>query len=198
MNNQNSSNQMSCQSNFNRINISMNMNNQSLSQSNIILLEKQNKDYKIKINNLENYIKELQIKLEEKEKIINKEKIKNDNLNKKIKELENISNNNSIIKDIKELENEIKLFKSYCKFSEEEKLISIKFISVEQNIDYSLISKKTEKFIKIEASLYEKYPKLEIDNYFNAYGKRINRNKTLEQNNINNNDIISLNINNLD
>ena len=46
--------------------------------------------------------------------------------------------------------------------------------------------------------LYEKYPKFEIDNYFKVCGKRINRNKTLEQNNINNNDIITLNINNLD
>jgi len=196
MNNQNSSNQMSCQSNFNRINISMNMNNQSLSQSNIILLEKQNKDYKIKINNLENYIKELQIKLEEKEKIINKEKIKNDNLQKEINNLKNISNFDS---KIKELENEIKLFKSYYNFSEEEKLISFKIISVNQDINFNIIYKNTEEFSKIESILYKKYPKyIESENYFLVNGNKINKHKSLKENKINNNDVITLEVINFD
>jgi len=64
-------------------------------------LDKQNEEYQIKINKLENYIKELELKLKEKDKIINDEKIKNDNLNKRIKELENISNNNNIKNNIK-------------------------------------------------------------------------------------------------
>ena len=64
-------------------------------------MDKQNEEYQIKINKLENYIKELELKLKEKDKIINDEKIKNDNLNKRIKELENISNNNNIKNNIK-------------------------------------------------------------------------------------------------
>ena len=47
--------------------------------------------------------------------------------------------------------------------------------------------------------LYEKYPKyIDTNNFFVVNGNKINRNKTLEQNNIKNNDIITLKINNLD
>ena len=116
----------------------------------------------------------------------------------KLKELENVS----IIylkRRIIKLENEIKLFRKHYNFSEGEKLISIEFISSAQDINYSLISKNTEKFLKIEYILYEKYPKyMETVNYFLSGGNRVNRNKTLEQNNIKNNDIITLIMNNLD
>ena len=205
MNNQNSSNQMSNQSNFNRMNINMrndfpnqksSFNNQSLSQNNSLLLEKQNKEYKIKINNLEKYIKELEMKLKEKDKIINEERIKNNNLQKEITNLKNISNFNS---KIKELENEIKLFKTYYHFSEGEKLILIKFVSVNQDINFEIIAKNTEIFSKIEHILYEKYPKyIELENYFLVHGNKINRHKSLKENKINNNDVITLEVNNLD
>jgi len=161
--------------------------------------ENKNKEYINKINELEKYIKELELKLKEKDKIINEEKIKNENLNKKIKELENISNKNLEINNIIELENEIKLFRKYNNFTEGEKLISIKFGSEEQDIDYSIIIKNTELFSKIEAMLYNKYPKyIETENYFLVGGNKINRHKTLENNNIKNNDIITLYINNFD
>ena len=139
------------------------------------------------------------MKLKEKDKIINKEKIKNDNLQKEIKELKNKSNINSKINDAKELENEIKLFKTYYHFSEGEKLISIKFVSVNQDIDYDIIAKNTEIFSKIEHILYEKYPKyIESENYFLVHGSKLNRHKTLKENKINNNDVITLEVNNLD
>ena len=158
-------------------------------------MDKQNEEYQIKINKLEKYIKELELKLKEKDIILNDEKIKNDNLNKRIKELENISNNNNIKNNIKELENEIKLFKSYCKFSEEEKLISIKFISVNKAINFNIIAKNTDIFSKIEAILYEKNPKyVNSENYFLVNGNRINKNRSLQDNKIKNNDIITLQI----
>ena len=164
-----------------------------------VSVDKQNEEYKIKINNLEICIKELELKLKEKDKIITEEKLKNDNLNKKIKELENKSSNNYKINDIKELENEIKLFKSYCKFSEEEKLISIKFISVNQDINFDIIAKNTDKFSKFETILYEKYQKyVDSENYFLVNGNRINRHRSLQENKINNNDVITLEINNFD
>ena len=53
--------------------------------------ENKNKEYINKINELEKYIKELESKIKEKDRIINEEKIKNENLNKKLKELQNRS-----------------------------------------------------------------------------------------------------------
>ncbi len=159
--------------------------------------DSKDKEYKNKVNELEKHIKELELKIKEKDLIINEEKIKNDYLNKKIKELENITNKQ--INNIFELENEIKLFRKYNNFSKGEKLISIKFISGTQDIDYSLITRNTEKFLKIEVNLYERYPKyIETENYFVVGGNKINKYKTLEQNNIKNNDIITLLINNMD
>jgi len=161
--------------------------------------ENKNKEYINKINELEKYIKELELKLKEKDRIINEEKIKNENLNKKIKEFENISNNNLKINNIIELENEIKLFRKYNNFSEGEKLISIKFGSEEQDIDYSIIIKNTELFSQIETMLYKKYPKYtETENYFLVGGSKIKKHKTLKENNIKNNDIITLYINNFE
>jgi len=105
------------------------------------------------------------------------------------------------LKKIKEYLNKItkakidenNLFKKYNNFSSEEKLISIKFISDEQNIDYSLPIKNTEKFDKIEAMLYDKYPNyIKPDDYFVVKDKRkINKDKTLIENNIENNDEIT-------
>ena len=47
--------------------------------------------------------------------------------------------------------------------------------------------------------IYEKYPKfMKTNNCFLVRGKTINRNQTLEQNNIKNDDIITLIINNSD
>ena len=166
--------------------------------------DNQDKEYINKINELEKYIKELELKIKEKnsiikenERIIKEEKIKNKNLNKKIKEIEKISNNNLGIID--DLENEIKLFKTYNKFSEGEKLIPIKFASEAQDIDYNMVIKNTEIFSKAETMLYSIYPKYtETENYFLVGGIKINRNKPLEQNNIKNYDVITLYINDFD
>ena len=100
------------------------------------MLLKQNEEYKNKIIGLENIIKELKIQLIEKDKLLKEEKIKNDNLNEKIKEIENISNDKTKTNKITEIENEIKLFRTYYNISSNEKLISIKFISGNQDIDF--------------------------------------------------------------
>ena len=156
----------------------------------------QHEEYIIKINKLEKYIQELELKIKQKDKKINEEKIKNYKLNKEIKELKNI---NSKTNDVKELENEIKLFRSYYNYTEGEKLISINFISVSQDINFNIISKNTEKFSKIENLLYDKYPKyLDLENYFLVHGNKINTHRTLKENKINNNDIITLGVNSFD
>ena len=176
--------------------------NDSINLENYMELKHKIENIELKFGNtikeLEKYIKDLESIILQKNEIIENEKLKNSTLNKKLKELENDSKNN--LERIKiELENEINLFRKYYNFSEGEKLISIKFISGEQDINYSIITKNTEKFIKVEYILYEKYPKYtETTNYFLAKGNKINRNETLEQNNIRDNDVITLITNNLD
>ena len=146
---------------------------------------------------MENIIKELKNQLIEKDKLLKGEKIKNDSLNKKIKEI--ISNDEIKENKIKELENEIKLFRTYYNFSSNEKLISIKFISGNQDIDFPVITKNTDYFTKIEQILYEKYPKYkDSENYFLVNGNILNKNRTLEENKIKNNDVLTLEINNFD
>ena len=72
--------------------------------------------------------------------------------------------------------------------------MTVIFTSIDQKFYHSIICKKTDKFIVIEQELYEIYPAYkETENYFLLKGVKINKNKTLEENNINNSDIIILN-----
>jgi hypothetical protein len=65
--------------------------------------------------------------------------------------------------------------------------------------NYTIIAKNNDKFSKIEDILYEKYPNYkESDNYFIFKGNKVKRNKTLEENNIKDNDIIMLSTNDFD
>jgi len=101
----------------------------------------------------------------------------------------NIEYNNKIL----ELKNQINQLKSYF-LSPGENLISIKFTSCDQNINFSTFVKPNDNFTKIENILYDNYPNYrEFENYFLVNGNIINRNKTIEQNKIKNNDIITLN-----
>ena len=78
----------------------------------------------------------------------------------------------------------------------EEKLISLIFISFDENIHYSIICKNNEQFSKIESLLYDKYPVYkELKNNFILNGKEIDKTKSLEENGIENGDIITLKIN---
>jgi hypothetical protein len=85
------------------------------------------------------------------------------------------------------------MYKSYF-LSPGEKLITVQFISTDQVINnFRVIAKNNDKFSKLEDILYEKYPKYkETENYFIVNGKKINRNYTLEENKIRNNDILTL------
>jgi len=159
-------------------------NNKKISQE-FELIKKKNEDHKNKIKELESRIKELESIIKEKDNIINEyEK----------KELEIKSNNDNYINRINELEKEIEKYKAYCLLPGE-KLITIKFISIVQKINFDIISKNTDNFAKLEGSLYEKYPKYkETENYFLANGKKLNKHKTLDENKINDNDILTLGI----
>jgi len=137
-----------------------------------LLLQKENQMYKKEID-------ELKMKLKNEEK--NSKKL-------------NESQKNEILK----LEQEINLVKSYF-LSEDENLICIKFISVDQKINFTTLAKSTDPFSKIEQILYKKYPDyLETENMFLFNGMKINKNKTIEQNNIKNNGQILLKILDID
>ena len=77
-----------------------------------------------------------------------------------------------------------------------EKIMSIIFSSVDQNVNYSMVCKNTDTIHKLEERLYKEYPNLsERENYFLCKGKLINKFQTFEKNNIKDGDIIILNQN---
>ena len=72
-------------------------------------------------------------------------------------------------------------------------MISVLFISTDQNIQHPIACKNTTPFVKIEEKLYEEYPDYkETDNYFIFNGTKIKRFKTIEQNKIKNGSKIML------
>jgi len=166
------------------------MNNNPINNNDedITSIKKQNEDYKKKIKELEDKIIKLELIIKEKDIIINEYN--------KLKENKNIINNDNsnYINKIKELEKEIEKYKNYF-LQPGEKLLTIKFISIDQAINFEIYAKNTEYFSKLETSLYEKYPKYkDTENYFLVNGKKLNRHRTLEENNIKDNDILTLGV----
>ena len=96
---------------------------------------------------------------------------------------------------IKENENLAEILKRYpFALLEGERMMSIIICSINQEIHTSFICKNTDLFVNIELKLYEKYPKYkESENYFIVNGIKINKYKSLEENNIKDSDIIILN-----
>ena len=102
-----------------------------------------------------------------------------------------------MLKELSEKKNELKELKSYSylKLEPGEKLMSVIFISTDQKIHHSFVCKNTDKFAKIEQLLYNEYPEYsDQENYFLVNANKINRFKSLDENNIKNSDIITLNI----
>ena len=116
-------------------------------------------------------------------------------MDEKIKSLEK-----ELINKNKELEyyilnkkniNENKIISS----KEGEEIIAVLFMSIgNQDIfNYAMPCKKTDLFIKLEERLYNDFPKYKnYETYFEVNTRRIKRFKSVEENNIKNNDIISL------
>ena len=74
-----------------------------------------------------------------------------------------------------------------------EELLPIIFISSDQKIQYSFICKNTDKFNYIENKLYDIYPEYkDTNNFFTVNGNKINKLKTIQENNIHNSDVIML------
>ena len=120
---------------------------------------------------------------------------------KKFYDSQNKKDNKDII--IKELNNEIdklkeKLSRYPFELSKGDKLMSVIFTSSEQNLHYSVICKNTQKFTELETKLYNDIPEYsKSNNYFLFKGSIVNKDKSLDENKIRNNDIIILNKNNI-
>ena len=72
--------------------------------------------------------------------------------------------------------------------------MTVIFTTYDENLYYSIICKNTEKFSIIENKLYDSYSQYSnSENYFIFNGRKINKDNTLEENDIKNNSIIILN-----
>ena len=74
------------------------------------------------------------------------------------------------------------------------KYIPVIFQSVDNKIHYAFVCKKTDIFNITENKLYQKYPEYkDSENYFTIGGRKINKCRTFEENNVKYSDIILLN-----
>ena len=160
---------------------------------------RQSEDCESTINTLLEKVNRLEKEIKEKDKIIN-------DLNKKVEELQKSNksqvsqvNNNSQNDKIQELEEEVQKLRAYF-LSPGEKLMTLKIISSDQTMSFSTYCKPNDKISKIEEiinNIYPNYSEEGDNNYFLANGLKINRQKSLADNNIKNNDILTC-INNND
>ena len=131
------------------------------------------------------------------------------NANKNIKNLLdklnhlNLNNNNNELQNIINMKND-EINKLKAKLNDNsleniqtgEKILAIGFTSCDQKINnFILPCKDSELFGRIEEKLYNEYSEYkEKKTYFVVGGNKINRYKTLKENNIKNGNIIMLNI----
>ena len=76
-----------------------------------------------------------------------------------------------------------------------EKIFAVNFVSMgfQDIINYSLVCKNTDLFVKLEEKLNNDYTQLkDKETYFMVNGRRIKRFKTLDENQIKSNDVINL------
>jgi len=168
---------------------------------------------KSKSENEINKIQTLQDKINQKNEELNIEKNKNEILEDRVQKLyEELSDkinkitkildskeelNKSIVEKDKELkELKLKLSKYPLELNEGDKLMTINFTTIDKRIqNYSIICKNTDIFNTIEKKLYEDYEEYyNTENYFTINGRKIEKCKNLEENNIHDNDAIILNI----
>jgi len=124
-------------------------------------------------------------------------------LSDKINKITNIlDSKEEINKSIVEKDRELKVLKlkpsKYpLELNEGEKLMTVNFTTIDKKIqNYSIICKNTDIFNTLEKRFYEDYKEYyDIENYFTINGKKVQRFKNLDENNIHNNDTIILNIN---
>ena len=174
------------------------LKNKELSEK-IKKLENKITEENSKNKNLELKIKELNIEID-----LQKEKYN------KLKNLQEISGKmpmdkaeirDSLYESVFEKEKEnkelrMKLSRYPLLLNDGDKLMSLIFTSADQVIHHSVICKNNEVFSNVENRLYDDgFPEYkESENFFTFNGLKINKNKTVEENNIKNSDVIILNV----
>ena len=155
-------------------------------------LEEENKNLKEEINNLNNKNSEFQNEINILKKynsdLLNKYTNSNSIQNNKDNNINNIKEELiSLMKKLEMKENEIKSLKEGNDF------LPIIFTSADNSIHYSIVCKKTDKFDLIENKLYNIYPQYEEgDNSFYVNGNKIDKSKTISDNNIKYSDIVTV------
>ena len=156
-------------------------NNYSINK-NICSINNNNFNNNISSNINQNDLEKIKV-LEEKLKEVN------DILHDRINKANSIINiNQKTIEELKE-----KLSRFPFDILKGEKLMSIIVISSDKKIHRAIICKNTELFCDLERKIYQKNDKIDIGNYFTLNGKKIDETKSLDDNNIKDNDIIVLN-----
>ena len=149
-------------------------------------------------NDIQKLKKEIQAYIEKIEKLSSENK----NLKDKIKGQGVQNNTDEIVRLYKKIENlnekidelNAKLKRYPFILEEGEKIMSIIFTSVNQNLNYSMICKNTDNINKLETQLYKEYPKLaETKYYFICNGTVVSRFETLGELKIKSGDLIVLN-----
>ena len=136
--------------------------------------------------------------IKNKEKEINTRKKESNDLNKMISDMKSkISKINNEVKELleqlKKKEDKIKELKEKFSFeyTKEDKIFPVTFLSINEDIHYSMICKNTDEFQRLENSFYEKFPEYKnCKNIFLIHNKIINKYEKLETNNIRDNDVI--------
>ena len=78
--------------------------------------------------------------------------------------------------------------------NENENLLSIIFCTKNEKILFSMVCKSTDNIKILESKIYKKYPEIScFENYFTFKGIIIDKNESLEKNNINDGDLIIIN-----
>ena len=133
------------------------------------------KQENLKLNNQLNSVKQLYSTIESLKKELNSKNIEIKNLKDEL-----LSKRSSRLEDIKP----------------GEKIIAINFISTDQKINnHAIACKNTDIFVKLEEELYEEYPEYkEVNTYFTVGGNIIKRFKSIQDNNIRNQNKILLNV----
>ena len=115
--------------------------------------------------------------------------------NEKIKQLEYELNKKNIeIQNIQNINNRNNEY-TLTSFKPGEKIMVVNFATMgSQDIGhYALACKNTDLFVRLEERLYKDYPKYKnYETFFEINTKRIKRFKTLDENKIKNNDIITI------
>ena len=183
----------------------INSKHNNFQDNNLYSKDKKIKDLEQKINILNNLLLEEQKKNNSLCDENSKLKKNIEDLNFKINNLNiqiNPNNNNIFIKMNELYEKIVDLQDKLNRFpfilEKNEKLMSIIFASVDENIHYSIVCKNTDDIHKLEHELYREYPQFsETDNDFMCKGKVINKFQTFESNHIKNGDIILVNQRNI-